>query len=149
MKRTSISHDFVGAIPVQLEEGKLYVSIRYRTAVHLCACGCGNKVVTPIKPPRWHLSYDGESVSLAPSVGSHQFPCRSHYWIENDKIRWARPWTDEEVKAGHLRDAKDMRLYYAARATDAAAPAPAPISQANTGSWMSRLWSRLRPSRRN
>src|SRR6266567_538686 len=95
MKHDSLRHEFVEEIPSDPEEGVLYVSVRYRTAVHRCACGCGEKVVTPIKGPRWHLYFDGDTVSLDPSIGSWQLRCRSHYWIRANAIRWAGVWTDE------------------------------------------------------
>lgn len=37
---------------------------------------------------------------MAPSVGNWSFPCRSHYWIDQSRIRWAGAWTDEQVEAG-------------------------------------------------
>jgi hypothetical protein len=46
-----IKHKFVEFIPKEREEGVLYVSIPYATAVHNCFCGCGLKVVTPIIDP--------------------------------------------------------------------------------------------------
>jgi len=55
MKRSTVSHEFVEFIPATPEEGILYISIPYGTAIHMCACGCGNKVVTPISPAEWHL----------------------------------------------------------------------------------------------
>ncbi len=55
MRRTSVNHEFVEFIPSELQEGVLYVSVQYATAVHQCACGCGNKVVTPISPVDWQL----------------------------------------------------------------------------------------------
>lgn len=115
MKHTSISHEFVDFIPSQLDDGILYVSIPYATAVHRCACGCGNKVVTPISPAQWQLLYDGESVSLTPSIGNWQFPCHSHYWIRHDQVRWSRQWTDEEIAAGRRHDAQDLENYFTGR----------------------------------
>ncbi len=129
MKPASISHEFVEYIPPDLEDGVLYVSIPYATAVHLCACGCGNKVVTPISPAQWQLLYDGKSVSLTPSIGNWQFPCHSHYWIRRDKIKWARRWSDEEITEGRRRDADDLESYFAgrrAKAVDASAPVTRP-----------------------
>lgn len=32
---------FVEFIPENLDYGKIYISDTYRTATHLCACGCG------------------------------------------------------------------------------------------------------------
>ena len=115
MRRTSFDHEFVEFIPSELKEGVLYVSVQYATAVHKCACGCGNKVVTPISPADWQLLFDGDSVSLMPSIGNWEFPCRSHYWIKSDKVRWAKAWTPEEVAAGGQREARDHERYFASR----------------------------------
>lgn len=115
MRRNSLVHEFIDDIPARLEDGKLYVSIRYRTAVHLCACGCGNKIVTPIKPAKWHLTFDGTTVSLTPSIGSWQFACRSHYWIRKNMVCWAKPWTDEQVHEGRESDARELRAYLESR----------------------------------
>jgi hypothetical protein len=129
MKRTSISHEFVEYIPPELDEGVLYVSIPYATAIHLCACGCVNKVVTPISPAEWQLLYDGESVSLTPSIGNWEFPCHSHYWIRRDEIRWARRWSAEEIAEGRRRDAEELEEYFADRGVgtvDASLPVTQP-----------------------
>jgi len=115
MRRTSFEHEFVEFIPSELKEGVLYVSVQYATAAHNCACGCGNKVVTPISPVDWQLLFDGDSVSLTPSIGNWEFPCRSHYWIKADKIRWAKAWTPEEAAAGRQREARDYERYFASR----------------------------------
>ena len=78
---TTISHEFVDVIPGHLDEGILYICIPYTTAVHKCFCGCGHEVVTPLAPRQWSLIFDGETISLTPSIGNWSFPCRSHYWI--------------------------------------------------------------------
>ena len=93
----NLAHKFVDLIPEELEDGVLYVSIRFGTVVHKCACGCGEEVVTPLGPAEWRLTYDGRTVSLAPSVGNWSFPCRSHYWIEGGNVRWARGFSGAEV----------------------------------------------------
>lgn len=115
MKHSVFTHEFVEAIPSELDHGRLYVSIRYRTATHLCACGCGTKVVTPIKPAKWHILYDGDAVSLWPSIGRWQAPCHSHYWIRANRVVWSDPWTEDEIAAGRKRDAHDLRRYYSDR----------------------------------
>ncbi|MCE5190332.1 MAG: hypothetical protein LLG08_00895 [Actinomycetia bacterium] len=46
-------------MPQTLEPGRLYISKRFRTAAHLCACGCGGRVVTPLKPAKWQLTEVG------------------------------------------------------------------------------------------
>lgn len=146
MRHSTFEHEFVESMPSTLAQGKLYVSTRYRTSVHLCACGCGNKVVTPLRPGRWTLLFDGDSVSLWPSIGNWQFPCRSHYFIENNAVTWSTPWTEEQVLAGRTRDRLDVQRYYAARG------ATTNSGQAGTGAGedglrvgiFARLWRRWR-----
>lgn len=92
---------FVDTIPGTLQEGRLYVSKRYRTAVHRCCCGCGLEVVTPLNPAKWQLAEEGPTVSLYPSIGNWSFPCQSHYWIENNQIVWSRAmpkWQIDRVR---------------------------------------------------
>ncbi|PWV47052.1 DUF6527 family protein [Chitinophaga sp. S165] len=79
-----LTHEFVEFMPDQLEDGKLYVSITCSVVVHKCACGCGNEVVIHLSPSDWKLTFDGETISLSPSVGNWQFPCRSHYWVRKN-----------------------------------------------------------------
>ena len=40
-----ISPKFVDSFPDKLEEGILYISLRFNTAVHLCGCGCKQQVL--------------------------------------------------------------------------------------------------------
>lgn len=145
MKASIIRHQFVEVIPETLEECVLYVSIRYRTASHLCACGCGSKVVTPIKPNRWRLTFNGDDVSLSPSIGRGQFPCRSHYWIEHDRILWARELTDKQVAASLDRDALEARRYYAMRSTGPGQPETRlpPQTSGERPNILLRAWRRL------
>lgn len=91
-----IEHEFVEFIPDVLESDIIYISIPFATASHLCACGCGQKVVTPISPRDWKLTFDGESISLHPSIGNLQFPCRSHYFIRENKVIWADTWKSDK-----------------------------------------------------
>jgi hypothetical protein len=51
--------------------------------------GCGEKVVTPLSPAEWQLSYDGEAISLHPSIGNSRFPCGLHYWVKRGQVVWA------------------------------------------------------------
>src|ERR1700730_13391675 len=68
MKRIDeLQPEFVDFIPERLDRGVLYISRRYSTASHLCCCGCGLEVVTPLNPAKWHLSVDKGTVSLNPS----------------------------------------------------------------------------------
>lgn len=90
-----LTHKFVEYIPEDLETGIIYISMKYCTVVHKCLCGCGNEVVTPISRKGWKLTFDGESVSLSPSIGSWNLPCKSHYFIINNTVRFARKWVDD------------------------------------------------------
>lgn len=75
-------------IPDALEFGRLYYSQRYGTAAHLCACGCGSKVVTPCKRGFWTIDVTDGKPTLSPSIGSFQLSCRSHYFIKQGKVVW-------------------------------------------------------------
>ncbi len=77
----------VETIPKDKEDGIIYVSRKYETAIHLCACGCKELTVTPFnKPYGWTLTDDKEGVTLRPSIGNQNMPCKSHYWITNGKV---------------------------------------------------------------
>jgi hypothetical protein len=108
-----IEHEFVEFIPQTLVEKTLYISIPYATAAHACFCGCGNKVVTPISPAGWELLFDGDTVSLRPSIGNWGFRCGSHYWIIRNRVIWAKPMTEEEIAKGRQRDRKLTESYFA------------------------------------
>lgn len=136
MKQASFIPVFVETIPEVLDEGRLYISLRYRTASHLCACGCGSRAVTPIKPTKWSVTYDGETVSLSPSIGRWQLPCKSHYWIRRNGVDWSRPFTDREIAAVQRRDAADLHEYYASRG---GVSGPEQATPADSGMW-SRIW---------
>jgi hypothetical protein len=102
---------FVDYIPENLDQGVIYISKRYATAAHLCCCGCGLEVVTPLNPAKWRITEKGSKVSLYPSVGNWSFPCQSHYWIDGNRVRWAAdmaPHVIAAVKARDLRDAKAL-----------------------------------------
>lgn len=90
-----MKHQFVEFIPDELEDGILYVSITYATVLHKCGCGCGNEVVTPLSPMDWQLTFNGETISLFPSIGNWSFPCRSHYWIRKNEVVWVKDWYKE------------------------------------------------------
>lgn len=100
MRTTHLSHQLVDFIPEQIQDGILYVSLRFGTAVHKCFCGCGEEVVTPLGPADWSISIEGGSVTLHPSIGNWSYPCRSHYLIRRSKIVWAGELSDDEIEHG-------------------------------------------------
>jgi hypothetical protein len=107
-----LKHEFVETIPAILQDGTIYVCIPYSTAVHKCACGCGNEVVTPITPTDWQLTFDGETISLYPSVGSWNLPCQSHYFIRRNKMQWSYQWSRDEIAAGRAREEREKKQYF-------------------------------------
>jgi hypothetical protein len=129
-----LQHRFVDLIPDKTEPGILYVSMEYATAAHRCCCGCGEEVVTPFSPAQWQMSFDGDTVSLRPSVGNWNLRCRSHYVIRDGRVIEAPTWTKEEVEAGRRGDANARANYFGNQkksagpsgvaASRAASPAP-------------------------
>jgi hypothetical protein len=104
VKITSLEPVFIDAAPEPLEEGVLYISTKYANVLHLCCCGCGAEVVTPLSPARWHITFDGETVSLWPSVGSWSQPCRSHYIIRDNAIIECARWGERRIADGQAAD---------------------------------------------
>jgi hypothetical protein len=112
MNAVHLTPRFVETIPEGLDAGVLYVSMNYATAIHLCACGCGKEVVTPFSPTDWKLYFDGENVTLHPSIGNWSFPCRSHYWIRGGKIQCAGTMLVKDIDNGRAYDRKRKAAYY-------------------------------------
>ena len=106
-------------MPKELKPGILYVSREFGTAAHLCACGCGSKVRTPLGPAAWSVREARRGPTLHPSVGNWQKGCRSHYLIISGNVVWAEQWTDKEIAAGRRQEAARRDAYY----RQAAAPA--------------------------
>lgn len=121
---------FTEYIPSDPEPGVLYISLKYATAVHLCACGCGRKVATPLSPVGWRLTFDG-TVSIHPSIGNWRYPCQSHYFIHSNQVTWADPLTPGQIQSSIQRDTTDRQRHYAP-AVDGKHPL----------SWLRRLWRR-------
>lgn len=101
-----------------LEPGVLYLAAEFDIAAHLCACGCGTKVTTPLGPTEWQVTETKSGPSVWPSIGNWQLPCRSHYVISGGQIRWAGQWSDERIQAGRNAEQRRREAYYAARAHD-------------------------------
>ncbi|WP_193315818.1 DUF6527 family protein [Poseidonibacter ostreae] len=107
-----MKHKFLEFIPEHIEPNTIYISIPYATAIHKCCCGCNEEVVTPLTPSDWSLTFNGESISLNPSIGNWSFKCRSHYWIKNNKVIWAGDWSQEQVDNGRMNDLYRKEKYY-------------------------------------
>jgi hypothetical protein len=112
MRLQSIEPVFVEFVPEKLAPGKLYISLEYNTASHLCACGCGFEVVTILGPADSALTKSKRGVSISTSIGNSNFPCKSHYWIEDNQIVWASNMTPRLTALSRAKDkAAKARLY--------------------------------------
>lgn len=79
-------------MPDVIEPGTLYLSETWHTAIHLCACGCRIKTVTPIDnarhatghPHYWSITpaWSSPLVSLLDSIKNN---CGAHYYITDNK----------------------------------------------------------------
>ena len=99
-------------MPKDLKPGVLYVSEQFGTAAHLCACGCGSKVRTPLGPTWWSMEETDDGPTLYPSVGNWQQACQSHYLITRGEVIWADLWTAEQIADGRRREEERRREYY-------------------------------------
>lgn len=146
MRIERIAPQLVELAPPTLKPGVLYISQKYKVAVHLCCCGCGEKVVTPLSPAEWRVSLADGNVSLYPSIGNWAMRCRSHYWVRNNRVVWARAFSQSMINAVHRRDQAAIDAMHRARAADKTAPPSARLPAARpwtvenfVPSWLQRL----------
>ena len=97
--------------PDQPEPGSFYYSEDFGSSLHLCACGCGRRVVLPIKPAGWRMDL-GTGVSLFPSVGNREFDCRSHYLIKDGAVIWLAGMSEHEVAASRENDERHIQAVH-------------------------------------
>lgn len=83
INKVEITPEFVEFIPEKLKPNIFYISEKYKVAIHLCLCGCGEKTVTPLGGGKdWDLIKETNGkISLIGSIGNYNFPCKSHYII--------------------------------------------------------------------
>lgn len=99
-------------MPKELQPGVLYYAEEYGAAAHLCACGCGSKIRTPIDETEWSIKEEKDGPSLHPSVGNWQKPCRSHYLIRRGKVIWCSALTEEEIQEGRRLEHENRVAYF-------------------------------------
>ena len=136
-----LEHRFVRTVPDQLEFGVLYVSMEFGTATHSCCCGCGEEVVTPFTPTGWKMTYDGETVSVWPSVGSWTLRCRSHYVIDHGRVLEAGQWNSMQ-SAARQRENTPAAGDNPVTATPATPAQPTSLPTASDGKMLG-WWTRL------
>ncbi len=102
----------VDYMPKVLEPGVLYVAEEFGAAAHLCPCGCGAKIRTPLGPTEWKFKESERGPSLYPSVGNWQQKCQSHYWIRQGRVIWADKWSPEQILEGRREEEQHRETYY-------------------------------------
>lgn len=113
MKAKYLEPVWVEFVPDQLDEGKLYISEKYGTAIHKCCCGCGEEVVTPLSPADWRIIRTGQAVTLHPSIGNWSYFCQSHYFIRENRVVWAAQMTPAQIKRNQQADSQLKERYIA------------------------------------
>ncbi len=114
MKTQFVRPEYVEHFPERLEEGVLYICEEFAATAHKCCCGCGEDVYNKLSAVRWRLTKmsDG-SVSLDPSIGNWKYACRSHYWIQKNRVINAGPMSAAAIEAVQQRDRQDRDRYIA------------------------------------
>ena len=84
---------FVEVLPEfeTIKDGELWISHKHRTINLRCPCGCGELTVLTLHPSRWHVCFDGKSVSLDGPTGGSVWAisgCGSHYVIRKNNVIW-------------------------------------------------------------
>ncbi|MGJ8677071.1 MAG: DUF6527 family protein [Akkermansiaceae bacterium] len=146
MKLRSLTHKWVGEIPpaADLAPGILYVSLDDSVAIHSCCCGCGVEVVTPLHPTDWMLTFDGETVSLRPSIGNWNLQCQSHYFITNGEIEWASTWCRSRILQEQERDQGVKQKFFAPNELHEQENKKTKTSCNAVVKWFGNLWGNLR-----
>lgn len=129
-KIVSIRPEFVKRIPKTMDEGVLYISEEFGTAAHNCCCGCGTKIITPLKPGKWTMRNDSGFVSLHPSIGNWSSACQSHYIISRNQVRWERAFSVAQIQSNREHDLRVSAEVHARR-------------QAAELGFFAKIWKRL------
>lgn len=125
-------HKFVEYMPERIDEGIVYISLNYRTIIHKCACGCGEEVNTPLHPSSWKLIFNGESISLSPSIGNWNFDCKSHYWITENKVKWSKKWDSSKIQSIRAQENLERKNYFSSKEVKS-------DSKKKKNSWLSKI----------
>jgi hypothetical protein len=97
--------------------------------------------VAPFTPTDWKMTFDGETISLRPSIGNWTLKCRSHYVIDRGKVIEAGPWSDEQVEAERRRDRTAKARFYGEPPKVEPSVQPVPPKE-EPGFWR-RVWARI------
>jgi len=130
VKHTSLTHEFTEFIPAQLREGNaVCLDSLCQPRPTFAHAGAATRVVTPISPADWQLIFDGDSVSLTPSIGNWHSPAGPTTGSGPGPCGGPDRGPRRRSPPGGAEDARDRDDYFASRSAAArlvpAAPAPA------------------------
>ncbi|WP_414695066.1 DUF6527 family protein [Paraburkholderia sp.] len=98
-------------------------------------------------PTDWTLTFDGEHISLWPSVGSWNLPCQSHYVIRKNRVITAAPWSQKQIDGQIAKEKAVRSLQYDQAIEQSAGELVTPADTGNADSSVqeqrSGFWSRL------
>lgn len=67
----------------EMKDFIIYISDEYGVSGHKCMCGCGELTIMPLGKGEWNYEIDASNrITIHPSVGNYQLPCKSHYIIQ-------------------------------------------------------------------
>ena len=119
-----------------IKDGELWISHKHRTVNLRCPCGCGELTVLSLHPSRWHVYFDGKSVSLDGPTGGSIWAysgCGNHYLIRNNEVVWSYP-----IDPGRRADYEDA---------ERARMVGSKSRRQTLRSWLGRLWQGVSPGR--
>jgi len=92
---TVVRIEAMSELPDQLLKQKLYVvgGASPKWAMLSCPCGCGERIDVNLmqnRKPFWRLTVRKERATLYPSLWMARGTCRSHFWVKDGRIDWAR-----------------------------------------------------------
>ena len=104
---------FVEVMPPfeSIQDGELWISHKHRTVNLRCPCGCGQLTVLSLHPSRWHVYFDGKSVTLKGPTGGSVWTtsdCGSHYLIRNNEVVWS--YSIDPRLQTYYEDAEQARM---------------------------------------
>lgn len=110
MTSVKLRPKFVEVLPEfdVIKDGELWISLKHRTINLRCPSGCGRLTVLSLHPSRWHVYFDGKSVSLKGSTGGSVWAhscCGSHYFVRDNEVIWA-----DRIDPGHHSKYADNEL---------------------------------------
>ena len=125
---------FVEVLPKfeDVKAGELWISHKHRTVNLRCPCGCGDLTVLSLHPSRWHVHFDGKSVSLEGPTGGSVWAhsgCGSHYLVRDNVVVWLDRIDPD--RHSEYAEVERNRLLGSAR------------SGKTRRSWLGRLWREL------